>query len=51
MGKVVPLKGTFLEISDEIIIQFPCVERHSELIIKIFADFDRLYLICQQFME
>jgi hypothetical protein len=34
-----------LDIPDEIEFTFPCAERHLELLIMTYTDFDRKYLI------
>jgi hypothetical protein len=46
--KIISLQNTFLNIPDEIEIKFPCSTRHLELVIKIYLDFDRLYLLCPE---
>jgi hypothetical protein len=46
MEKSVDLQDTFLNISDNIEFTLPCAERHLELLIMTYADFDRKYLIC-----
>jgi hypothetical protein len=48
MGKSVDLQDTFLNISDEIEFTLPCAERHLELLIMTYADFDRKYIICPE---
>jgi hypothetical protein len=48
MGKSVDLQDTFLNIWDEIEFTLPCAERHLELLIMTYADFDRKYLICPE---
>jgi hypothetical protein len=48
MGKSIDLQNTFLNIPDEIEFTLPCAERHLELLIMIYADFDRKYLICPE---
>jgi hypothetical protein len=45
MGKSVDLQKIFLDIPDEIKFTFPCAERHLDLLIMTYADFDRKYLI------
>jgi hypothetical protein len=45
MGKSVDLQDTFLNISDDIEFTLPCAERHLELLIMTYADFDRKYII------
>jgi hypothetical protein len=48
MGNSVDLQDTFLNISDEIQFTLPCTERHLELLIMTYADFDRKYIICPE---
>jgi hypothetical protein len=48
MGRIVPLEITFLNISDDIELTFPCSSRHLELVIKTYLDFDREYLLCPE---
>jgi hypothetical protein len=48
MGISVDLEDTFLNISDNIEFSLPCVERHLELLIMTYADFDRRYIICPE---
>jgi hypothetical protein len=44
----IDLQDTFLNISDDIEFTRPCVERHLELLIMTYADFDRKYIICPE---
>jgi hypothetical protein len=44
MGKSVNLQDTFLNIPDEIELTLPCAERHLELLLITYADFDRKYI-------
>jgi hypothetical protein len=48
MGKSVDLQDTFLNISDEIEFTLPCAERHLELLIMTYADFDKKHIICPE---
>jgi hypothetical protein len=48
MGKLVDFQNTFLNISDDIEFTLPCAERHLELLIMTYADFDRKYIICPE---
>jgi hypothetical protein len=48
MGKSIDLQDTFLNISDEIEFTLPCTERHLELLIMTYEDFDRKYIICPE---
>jgi hypothetical protein len=48
MGKSVDLEDTFLNISDDTEFTFPCAMRHIELLIMIYVDFDRKYIICPE---
>jgi hypothetical protein len=48
MGKSVELEDTFLNISDDIEFTLPCAQRHMELLIMTYADFDRKYIICPE---
>jgi hypothetical protein len=38
----------FLNISDEIEFTLPCAERYLELLIMIYTDFDKKYIICPE---
>jgi hypothetical protein len=46
MGKLVDFQNTFLNIPHKIEFILPCAERHLELLIMTYADFDRKYIIC-----
>jgi hypothetical protein len=48
MGKSVNIQDTFLNISDDFEFTLPCAERHLELLIMTYADFDRKYMICPE---
>jgi hypothetical protein len=48
LGRSILLETTFLNISDDIEITFPCSTRHLELVIKTYLDFDRAYLLCPE---
>jgi hypothetical protein len=48
LSKLISLQNTFLNIPNEIKIKFPCSTRYLELVIKIYLDFDRAYLLCPE---
>jgi hypothetical protein len=48
MSKSIDLQDTFLDIPDEIEFTFPSEERHLELVIMTYADFDKKYIICPE---
>jgi hypothetical protein len=48
MGEPVDLQDTFLNISDDIEFTLPCAQRHLELLIMTYVDFDRKYIICPE---
>jgi hypothetical protein len=37
---IIPLDNIFLNISDDIEIKFPCIEKYFEIILKTYVDFD-----------
>jgi hypothetical protein len=45
---MVLLGDTFLNISDNIELSFPCAKRYLELIIKTCLNFEGTYLLCPE---
>jgi hypothetical protein len=45
MKEIVKLDQTFINMIDRVIIDIPAIERHLEVVIQMFLQFDKEYLI------